>query len=229
MTCWRSTRPMVPVHPSGRHVNTPIQRIHAREADRMAERGEAPDHAPARPGDERHRAGGEESRAHTDLRRQFEAGTNDKHYLAVCRGTPPAPRGPWSSRSARRRPAACGSRWPGRTDWRRAPTGACCEVGLRADRLPALHRTPAPDPRPPRRHRPAHRGGRRSRRTRSSSCARRTACSAPRTSASSSCPAGPAPPQDRVRSPAHRRTDPVESPLAPDLEEFLTAARARYA
>ena len=119
--------PMVPVHPSGRHVNdTLIQRIHAREADRMAERGEAPRLAHRL---DRETSGivlvGRSPRAHTDLRRQFEAGTNDKHYLAVCRGTPPGPAGsvelPIRSATASRvrvKMAVGEDGLAARTDWR---------------------------------------------------------------------------------------------------------------
>jgi 23S rRNA pseudouridine1911/1915/1917 synthase len=124
--------PLVPVHPSGRHVNdTLIQRIHAREAERMAERGEAPRLAHRL---DRETSGlvlvGRHPRAHTDLRRQFEAGTNDKHYLALCRVEASASEGERDEGSVRlpiRSAAASRVRvkmavgedgLPARTDWR---------------------------------------------------------------------------------------------------------------
>jgi 23S rRNA pseudouridine1911/1915/1917 synthase len=111
--------------------DTLIQRIHAREAERMAERGEAPRLAHRL---DRETSGlvlvGRHPRAHTDLRRQFEAGTNDKHYLALCRVEASASEGERDEGSVRlpiRSAAASRVRvkmavgedgLPARTDWR---------------------------------------------------------------------------------------------------------------
>lgn len=87
--------PGVPVHPSGRHVNdTLIQRIHAHYAGSTSPTLGLPRLA--------HRIDRETSgivlvglqpKAHLDLRRQFEEGSNDKVYLAIVRGPVPGDSG----------------------------------------------------------------------------------------------------------------------------------------
>lgn len=118
---------LVPVHPSGRHVNdTLIQRIHARDATWIEERGEAPRLAHRL---DRETSGlvlvGRNPRAHAELRRQFEAGTNEKHYLAVCEGDPPGEEGsidfpirPATASQVRMKMAVGGDGLEARTDWR---------------------------------------------------------------------------------------------------------------
>jgi 23S rRNA pseudouridine1911/1915/1917 synthase len=86
---------MVPVHPSGRHVNdTLIQRLHGHYADQLIDEGLAPRLAHRL---DRETSGivlvGRRPGSHTELRRQFEAGEIDKRYLAIVEGVVEAEKG----------------------------------------------------------------------------------------------------------------------------------------
>ena len=82
--------PMLPVHPSGRHLSdTLIQRVHARYGAEALERGARPRLC--------HRLDRETSgivlvgltpRAHAEIRRQFEEHEVEKEYLAIVQGAP---------------------------------------------------------------------------------------------------------------------------------------------
>jgi 23S rRNA pseudouridine1911/1915/1917 synthase len=118
--------PMLPVHPSGRHVNdTLIQRVHARHPE-LLERGRAPRLC--------HRLDRETSgivlvakdpRFHPELSRQFEDREVEKEYLAVVRGVPTQdcgsiemPIGPARASAVRLKMAVQADGLPSRTDWR---------------------------------------------------------------------------------------------------------------
>ncbi len=119
--------PFLPVHPSGRHlVDTLIQRVHARTPAGEIERRGAPRLC--------HRLDRETSgvvlvakdpEAHRELRRQFEAGTVEKEYLAIVHGVPARdqgviefPIGPARLSEVDLKMAACADGLPARTDWR---------------------------------------------------------------------------------------------------------------
>lgn len=118
--------PLMPVHPSGRHVNdTLIQRVHARHPE-LLERGRAPRLC--------HRLDRETSgivlvakdpRFHPELSRQFEDREVEKEYLAVVRGVPDADSGsidlaigPARASAVRLKMAVQADGLPCRTDWR---------------------------------------------------------------------------------------------------------------
>jgi 23S rRNA pseudouridine1911/1915/1917 synthase len=119
--------PLLPVHPSGRHVNdTLIQRVHARYQESHLERGLAPRLC--------HRLDRETSgivlvaknpRAHPLLAQQFEDRVVEKEYLAIVQGVPEedsgtidAPIGPARASSVRLKMVVAVDGLPCRTDWK---------------------------------------------------------------------------------------------------------------
>ena len=117
--------PMLPVHPSGRHVNdTLIQRVHARHPE-LLETGRAPRLCHRL---DRETSGivlvAKEPRFHPELARQFEDREVEKEYLAVVRGAPEEDRGrvelalgPARASAVRLKMAVQADGLPSRTDW----------------------------------------------------------------------------------------------------------------
>tara|TARA_R110002126_G_scaffold83146_1_gene203211 strand:- start:8137 stop:9210 length:1074 start_codon:yes stop_codon:yes gene_type:complete len=117
---------MVPVHPSGRYVNdTLIQRLHGHYAEQLTQEGVAPRLAHRL---DRETSGivlvGRRPGAHTELRRQFEAGEIDKRYLAIVEGVIEADRGslnwpigPARTSVIRLKMTVCEDGLDARTDW----------------------------------------------------------------------------------------------------------------
>jgi len=117
--------PLMPVHPSGRHVNdTLIQRVHARHPE-LLERGRAPRLCHRL---DRETSGivlvAKEPRFHPELSRQFEDREVEKEYLAVVRGVPiedrgriELPLGPARASAVRLKMAVQADGMPSRTDW----------------------------------------------------------------------------------------------------------------
>ncbi|MEX1025826.1 MAG: RluA family pseudouridine synthase [Planctomycetota bacterium] len=121
--------PLVPVHPSGKHLTgTLIQRVHAHYADAL-EDSDAP--MPVRLAHrlDRETSGvlllGKSALAHRELRVQFERGSVDKTYLAIVEGVPGAdagtlrlPIGPSRTSAVRLKMAVREDGLAARTDWR---------------------------------------------------------------------------------------------------------------
>lgn len=121
--------PLVPVHPSGRHLTgTVIQSVHAHYAEVM---GDDTDKIPVRLAHriDRETSGvlllGKSALAHRALREEFEAHRIDKTYLAIVEGVPDEdegsirlPIGPSRTSEVRLKMSAGGDGLESRTDWR---------------------------------------------------------------------------------------------------------------
>jgi 23S rRNA pseudouridine1911/1915/1917 synthase len=129
--------PMMPVHPSGRHLgDTLIQRVHARLRAEIEARGEAPRLC--------HRLDRETSgivlvakdpRAHARIMRQFERRRVDKSYLAIVEGvlaepggTIDYPLGPARASTIGLKIAISADGQPAHTEWRRVAVHADCTL-----------------------------------------------------------------------------------------------------